>query len=748
MPLIHGDLEVEVVSGEDLVDQDNALFNIIPGDWSDVWVDVNLGTTNILQTRIRNNTISPIWNERVYLPVYQSADFLEVTAWDKDHLRSEMIGRGRVLVGDHDKAWRKDGPVFLDGSKGKINMKINYTPAAQAHAESIEVPKGYYKMRKGGSLTLYQDANATKIPGIVGTSDGAFVAMAETIRRAKKFIYIAAWSLWTGTRLERDKDTLGELLKQKAAEGVRVLLLLWNEKFSAGLCAGLIGTFDEDTDRYFEKTGVHVQKARRTRTGSNFLRDKLVEVVWTHHQKMLVADDGGDDIVAFLGGLDLTAGRWDTPEHELFSTLLGEHRGDFHNGFIKVKESQGPREPWHDVHGRLTGQAAIDLLRNFEERWRKQAPKNVHLLFPLSEEDLKPSSGPTGDVTWQIQVVRSIDKDSAEFDSSRVGLLDSAGGHLADTSLHTALVRLVRRAENFLYIESQYFIGSSQAWEKDQDCARNLVPLEIAERVVSKIRAGKEFRAYILLPMIPEGNPDEHIIRSSMKTILYYQHLTIQMMYKRIAAALQEVGSKNHPTDYLLVLCLGKKESRTRVARSAGVETPRPGSEESKWRQRSRFLIYVHSKMALADDSHILMGSANLNQRSLDGIRDTELAVSACQVREGSNSREEAVTDGVVRDFRKSLWAEHTTGLSQEEDDLADPASLAAIRRLKQLADDALETYVRDDSDSEPRSRFLRYPLDVSQDGTVKARPGMPNIPDFDIPAVGCRGLIPPTPSV
>lgn len=75
-----------------------------------------------------------------------------------------------------------------------------------------------------------------------------------------------------------------------------------------------------------------------------------------------------------------------------------------------------------------------------------------------------------------------------------------------------------------------------------------------------------------------------------------------------------------------------QKESQARVSRAAGVENPRPSSTEDVWRRRSRFLIYVHSKMAIADDAHIILGSANLNQRSLDGTRDTELAVSAAQV--------------------------------------------------------------------------------------------------------------------
>ncbi|KAK8753385.1 hypothetical protein OTU49_004195, partial [Cherax quadricarinatus] len=295
----------------------------------------------------------------------------------------------------------------------------------------------------------------------------------------------------------------------------------------------------------------------------------------------------------------------------------------------------------------------------------------------------------------------------------------------------------------------QFFVGSSKAWEEDQHaCASNVVPLEITQRVVSKIRAGEDFRVYIVLPMLPEGNPEQPLVRSSIKTILHYQYLTIQMMYKRIAAALKEVGSERHPCDYVLFLCLGKKESQRHVMQSGGQEMPLPGTLEYKWRLKSRFLIYVHSKMALADDSHIVIGSANLNQRSLDGTRDTEVAVAACQVRANDSTTEEAVEDGAVRDFRRSLWAEHTSGLSEEDAALTDPASLTAITRIRELADDALNKYIDDSFDNEHRIRFLRYPLQVSADGTVQTCPDLPNIPDFDVPVVGARGVLPSTPAL
>ena len=44
-----------------------------------------------------------------------------------------------------------------------------------------------------------------------------------------------------------------------------------------------------------------------------------------------------------------------------------------------------------------------------------------------------------------------------------------------------------------------------------------------------------------------------------------------------------------------------------------------------------RFMIYVHAKGMIVDDEYVLIGSANINQRSLDGSRDTEIAMGAYQ---------------------------------------------------------------------------------------------------------------------
>jgi hypothetical protein len=39
-----------------------------------------------------------------------------------------------------------------------------------------------------------------------------------------------------------------------------------------------------------------------------------------------------------------------------------------------------------------------------------------------------------------------------------------------------------------------------------------------------------------------------------------------------------------------------------------------------KFRKTLRFPIYVHSKMMIVDDAYIIVGSANINQRSMAGM--------------------------------------------------------------------------------------------------------------------------------
>lgn len=66
--------------------------------------------------------------------------------------------------------------------------------------------------------------------------------------------------------------------------------------------------------------------------------------IYTHHQKSVVLDadagNGKRKIIAFVGGLDLCDGRYDTPKHSLFRTLRTTHKEDYHNPTFPVMISR------------------------------------------------------------------------------------------------------------------------------------------------------------------------------------------------------------------------------------------------------------------------------------------------------------------------------------------------------------------------------------------------------------------------
>lgn len=48
-----------------------------------------------------------------------------------------------------------------------------------------------------------------------------------------------------------------------------------------------------------------------------------------------------------------------------------------------------PREPWHDLHSKIDGPAAYDVLTNFEERWLKASkPRGIRKLKTTYDDDL------------------------------------------------------------------------------------------------------------------------------------------------------------------------------------------------------------------------------------------------------------------------------------------------------------------------------------------------------------------------
>lgn len=79
----------------------------------------------------------------------------------------------------------------------------------------------------------------------------------------------------------------------------------------------------------------------RTHQRLKFALDAKHPIGGSHHQKVVVVDDA----LAFVGGLDLTRSRWDTPEHATDAPLRRDPDG-------------APFGPFHDVQAMVDGEAA------------------------------------------------------------------------------------------------------------------------------------------------------------------------------------------------------------------------------------------------------------------------------------------------------------------------------------------------------------------------------------------------------
>lgn len=209
--------------------------------------------------------------------------------------------------------------------------------------------------------------------------------------------------------------------------------------------------------------------------------------------------------------------------------------------------------------------------------------------------------------------------------------------------------------------------------------------------------------AYVVIPMHPEGMPSD----TAIQEMLFWQRNTMHMMYSRIAQALHRYGIKGHPTRYLMFFCLGKREAPDAIP--PNLEQPWFWTQAAKLFKSRRFMIYVHSKLMIIDDSYLITGSANINQRSLDGDRDSELAVGLFQPSHVMNTQSEQCPQGEIFKFRMALFREH---LHCMDPTFVVPYSEKCVAKVRELALKNWEDYVS--VDGQPSGHLLAYPIDVS----------------------------------
>ena len=233
---------------------------------SDPYVTVSVPQATVARTRVIKNSANPVWNERFYIPLAHPVINLKFQVKDNDIFGAELIGTveipaTRIVTGELISSWF---PILGPNKKppkknSRIRLELKFTPFGKnprykhgiaSDPEQKGVIHTYFPLRKGSSVKLYQDAHVqdeSLLPKI--ELDGGKVYRREkcwedicyAISEAHHMVYIVGWSVYHKIKLVREPTrplprggdlTLGDMLKYKSEEGVRVLLMIWDDKTS------------------------------------------------------------------------------------------------------------------------------------------------------------------------------------------------------------------------------------------------------------------------------------------------------------------------------------------------------------------------------------------------------------------------------------------------------------------------------------------------------------------------------------
>ena len=416
-------------------------------------------------------------------------------------------------------------------------------------------------------------AKASRVKFLI---DGAayFAAVADAFELAHESILIRGWDFDSRIHLKRAEpeekslSDLGTYLNDLVARrpNLHIHILVWDFAMIFALEREVLPFFGPSWRRH---PRVH------------FHMDGDHPVGASHHPKIVVIDDA----IAFVGGLDLARGRWDTPEHRPDDT----RRADF-NGTIPP--------PHHDLQIGVAGQVAACLGDLVRQRWLAVTGRRPRV--PTQQRDLWPTSLSPDLTDVKVAIARTEpqypgNKGAREIENL---FLDSIGA-----------------AQRFIYIENQYLSSAV-----------------IGDALVKRLR---------------EPNGPEVVAVISKASAGWLEGATMDVLRSRLIKRLREADEYRR----LRIFC--------------------PVLDEQK-----SCCMSVHSKLLIADNEIVRIGSANVSNRSLGFDTECDLALEA----DGNRAIEQAIGR-----LRNSLLAEH---LGASLEDLAQTMEqtqslVASIRKFR-----------------------------------------------------------------
>jgi phospholipase D1/2 len=253
--------------------------------------------------------------------------------------------------------------------------------------------------------------------------DGAayFSALAEALEQARESILILGWDFDSRIRLRPQAndpavaaEDLGTLLNRVIAKRrkLHAHVLIWDY--------AMVFALEREPVPFF---GRGWRKSSRIQ----FRLDGNHPIGASHHAKIVVIDDA----IAFVGGLDLAKGRWDTPEHR----SEDPRRVDFDGTALP---------PHHDVQVAVDGEAAVALGELVRNRWWRATDQHL----PAAQ------AGKDG---WPASLIPDV----TEID---VGIARTVPAYMANPEIReveTLFRDAIGAAQRLIYIENQYLSSAA-----------------------------------------------------------------------------------------------------------------------------------------------------------------------------------------------------------------------------------------------------------------------------------------------
>jgi phospholipase D1/2 len=425
----------------------------------------------------------------------------------------------------------------------------------------------------------------------------------------------------------------------------------------------------------------------------------------------------------------------------------------------RLYRADQPRMPWQDVHCRIDGPSVYDLSMNFIRRWNSL--QKAYLPSALASKVFidsalmpqEPAANQQGGCS--VRVLRSASTRLQQQEKAAMPTLPAVAGK--QDEIHDMMCAVIDKAERFIYIENQFFqSGFGQPSIKPTDEGARSGPMrymlanagtrikaamtrisadntntlpknQIAERLAARIehaiRWDQPFHVYMVLPVHPEGSLGDIAIVGQIHWTMQSLVFASDSLVNRIRLSMAARQVCKQPRDQRLWDAAKQEMAKVAVdGREQSIPRYKATVDELETRKYLTLLnlracevlngkvrteqIYVHSKLLIADDRFAIIGSANINDRSLKGDRDSELAVCLMDT-----TVSDAPLDGkrsvkvrkAAHELRVQLWKKHfgemAAGLIQPAGELmplvtrpADPATWKAIQKV---ADANLRAYAK-----------------------------------------------------